>query len=89
MTDEARRETTVFEYNAGEGVCAVAFAAYFRPIAVPSFALATFIAVSAVTTNGVFAGIGALLLLSIPVAFVWSFTGGQWRNVSDHWRGGK
>ena len=86
MTDEARRQTTVLEYNAREGVRAVAFAGYFRPIAVPSFALAAFIVVWAVTTNGVFAGIGALLLLSIPAAFVWSFTGRQWRNVRDYWR---
>ncbi|MEX0369036.1 MAG: hypothetical protein AB3N09_00290 [Tateyamaria sp.] len=88
MNMEKREEAEVktFEYNAKEGVRAVAFFWFLRRVAVPLFWLFMIAVLMAFVVNGVVAGLLCLAVFGTPIALLWVFTSRQGQKVLEYWK---
>ena len=83
---DARDEVKVLEYNAKEGVRAVAFAWFFRRIALPLMVIFALIIISAFVVNGALAGVLSALVFFGPMALLFWFTTHQGQKVLEYWK---
>ncbi|MCH2095726.1 MAG: hypothetical protein MK160_11505 [Rhodobacteraceae bacterium] len=83
--ERAREEVRVFEYNAKEGVRAVAFAWFLRRVALPLGAFLVLVMIGAFAANGVLAGTLSIAIFGGPLVALFLFTTGQGRKVVRYW----
>ena len=84
--EDMRKEVETFEYNAKEGLRAVALSWYLRRVATPLIVFIVFAIVAATVSNGPIAGVMSALVFSVPLAIVLWFTTDQFKKVRDYWR---
>ncbi|MCB4454194.1 hypothetical protein [Leisingera sp. McT4-56] len=86
LEKRADAEVKAFEYNAKEGVRAVAFIWFLRRIAGPLFLVFVITLVAAVAVNGVIAGVLCLAVFGGPFLVLWMFTYRQGSKVLEYWK---
>ncbi|QAX29581.1 hypothetical protein [Leisingera sp. NJS204] len=82
----AEAEVKAFEYNAKEGVRAVAFVWFLRRIAYPLFFVFLSAVFMAFAVNGVVAGLLCLAIFGGPGLLLWGFTSRQGQKVLEYWK---
>ncbi|MBY6134415.1 hypothetical protein KUV61_01130 [Nocardioides marinus] len=82
----ADAEVKAFEYNAKEGVRAVAFMWFLRRIAYPLFSLSLITVITAFAVNGVAAGLLCIAIFGGPALLLWGFTSRQGQKMLEYWK---
>ncbi|APG46967.1 hypothetical protein [Phaeobacter porticola] len=86
VEERAAAEVKAFEYNAKEGVRAVAFIWFLQRIAAPLFFVFLFAVIMAFAVNGVVAGLLCLAIFGGPALLLWWFTSRQGQKVLEYWK---
>jgi hypothetical protein len=86
LEKRADAEVKAFEYNAKEGVRAVAFLWFLRRVAGPLFLILAVIVAAAFAVNGVLAGLLSLAIFGGPFLLLWVFTSRQGKKVLEYWQ---
>ncbi|MEO9780398.1 MAG: hypothetical protein ABJH07_14295 [Sedimentitalea sp.] len=84
--EKTRAEVRTFEYNAKEGVRAVAFIFVLRRIAFPLFVLFLVVVFAAFAVNGVVAGLLCLAIFGGPSLLLWGVISDQGKKVLEYWK---
>ncbi|WP_282051594.1 hypothetical protein [Phaeobacter inhibens] len=86
MEERAESEVKTFEYNAKEGVRAVAFIWFLQRIAAPLFFVFLITVIMVFAVNGVVAGLLYLAIFGGPALLLWGVTSRQGQKVLEYWK---
>lgn len=89
MEPDRHNEARVLEYNGKEGLRTVGVFVFTRRVLVPATGALLVIPITALISNGIWAGLMGALLVGLPLIIVWRATFNQWAKVREYLKGYK